>query len=269
MEQAQRIKLATKAWNAVKRELLRLKPIYENDSHRYTEYDHRNPTQLLEVGCKHGYYGAKNERYRLYIQGTWPSQDGVLIEVETLQDLKDTIMEFSHILREQTKKRGWGRLTIVYDKTDFGCYFSHDYVNFPSKITLCDEPCKEFKELQSYINKHGVCQYSVTRKYELKNFTIFNSHMSGKNGELRNEWGERTYLDHRSMKCAKVLAELREHYAPKDTMICSDSCEDYINPIDRNYSEWHGCECEGERRHYLTIKIQDAKGNLKHELKIY
>ena len=93
--------------------------------------------------------------------------------------------------------------------------------------------------------------------------------MGGKRGVLWDEYGDREYLDNRPKYCESILKELREHRSSKDLMICKEGDENYIDPIDKEYSEKHEIECEGEKRHYLLITIKTPKGKVKYENKIY
>jgi hypothetical protein len=93
--------------------------------------------------------------------------------------------------------------------------------------------------------------------------------MGGKRGRLWDEYGDREYLDHDAERCAGFLAELRKYRGTKDLMVCEKKEENYIDPVDRAYSEKYEIECDGEKRSYLAITIKTPSGKIKHEMKIY
>ena len=107
------------------------------------------------------------------------------------------------------------------------------------------------------------------RKMELGNFELFSAAMGGKRGRLWDEYGERLFLDNKPKKCAKILEELRKMRGSKDTMLCKRGEENYIDPIDQRYSEYHEVECEGEKQKYLQITIKTPQGKVKYQQRIY
>ena len=256
----QKTKLATKALNTIKKTINEKKK--DIKAHPPVDYyDFRNPHLDLGITLKHGYTGAKNEKYRLTINPNWFQHDTHIIECDTLSELEDTINTPFGLLNNQMKVKGWGTLKVVREKATFGDPWWGQKVIYPSKITLCDAPCKEYKSLQSFLKKYG--------NYTLGNFDIFHSAMGGKRGRLWDEYGERMYLDNRPKKCSAVLEELRKVRGSKDLMLCKMGQEDYIDPIDRAYSERHEIECDGEKRHYLEITIKTPTGKVKYNQKIY
>lgn len=256
----QKTKLATKALNTIKKAInekkkdIKARPAID-------PWDYRNPSLDLGITLKHGWEGAKDEKYRLTINPNWFEHDTHIIETDTRSELEDTINILFGLLNQQAKVKGWTTLKVVREKVTFGDPWYGVKVTYPAKITLPDAPCKEYKSLQAFIKKYG--------NYNLGNFDIFHSRMGGKRGRLWDEYGERMYLDNRPKKCSAVLEELRKMRGSKDIMVCTFGREDYIDPIDQRYSEYHEVECEGEKRHYLEITIKTPAGKVKYHQKIY
>ena len=267
----QKTKLATKALNSIKKSLTEQKKTIKARPEQYSFWGRRNPYLDLEITLKEGWTGAKNEKYRLTANRHLQTEKH-LIETDTRGELEDTINILFGLLNKQVKVKGWSTLKVVREKATFGDPWYGVKVTYPAKITLPDAPCKEYKSLQSFINKYGKAENKYGGYYgemHLGNYDIFHSAMGGKRGRLWDEYGERIYLDNRPKKCAEVLAELRQYRGTKDLMLCKYGQEDYIDEIDRRYSEYHEVECEGEKRHYLEITIKTPTGKVKFETKIY
>ena len=266
----QKTKLATKALNHIKKSLTEQKKNIK--AHPPVDpWDVRNPHLDLEITLKEGWTGAKNEKYRL--TADWKCRDEKhIIETDTRWELEDTINILFGLLNKQAKVKGWTTLKVVREKAHFGDAWHGTDVTYPAKITLPDAACKEYKSLQSFLNKYGTRTDFRGRpdgKFTLGNYDIFHSAMGGKRGTLWDEYGERKYLDNRPKKCAEVLAELRQYRGTKDLMLCKYGQEDYIDEIDRRYSEYHEVECEGEKRHYIEITITTPTGKVKYNQKIF
>ena len=271
----QKAKLATKALTAIKKDITEQKKKLKGRAVA-NPWDTRYPTITLNITLKHGWEGAKDEKYRLST-GYYQDQKH-LIETDSRHDLGDTINILLGLLNTQMKAKGWTTLKVVRDKAHFGDAWYGTDMTYPSRITLCDAPCKEYKSLQSYINKYGKAKNLTGGNYgyngyygdmHLGNFDIFHSRMGGKRGRLWDEYGERIYLDNRPKKCAAVLEELRKTRGSKDLMLCKLGEEDYIDPVEQQYSAYHEVECEGEKRHYLEITIITPTGKVKYQQKIY
>ena len=140
-------------------------------------------------------------------------------------------------------------------------------MRFISKVCLADAPCSEYKPLVNFINKYGKDKYG--RNLNLGNYEFFSAAMGGKRGYLWDEYGERIFLDNKPKKCVRVLDELRKARATKDIMTCERGEENYIDPTEQRYSEYHEVECEGEKRKYILITIKTPTGKVKYEQKIY
>ena len=174
-------------------------------------------------------------------------------------------------LDELKKTRGWKNLTYntrdIYEGVGF--YSQRHYVLL-DRISLPDNPCKEYTALQKYINKYALASATFGGYNKpLGNFELFSSAMGGKRGRLWDEYGDRLYLDNAPKKCAKILEELRKYKGSKDIMTCERGEEDYIDPMERRYSEYHEVECEGEKQKYLAITIKTPAGKVKYTTKIY
>lgn len=262
--------LAKKAFNAIKKTITEQKKSNKTETH--PEY-HRAPVADLDITCKEGWIGAKNEKYRLTLQPIkYGEKEKHIIETDTKTDLNDIIRSVFGLLNEQMKVKGWTTLKIVRDKAHFGDWMSGYDIEYPSKVTLCDAPCKEYTALQNFINKYGKTpDYYGRPTYDvnLRNFELFRSAMGGKRGTLWDEYGDRKYLDNRPNACKEILAELRENRGTKDIMICKQGEEHWIDPVDRAYSEKHEIECDGQKRHYLLVTIKTPAGKVKYEKKIF
>ena len=271
----QKTKLATKAFTAIKKDITEQKKKLKGRAVA-NPWDTRYPTITLNITLKHGWEGAKDEKYRLST-GYYQDQKH-LIETDSRHDLGDTVNILLGLLNTQMKAKGWTTLKVVRDKAHFGDAWYGTDMTYPSRITLCDAPCKEYKSLQSYINKYGKAKNLTGGNYgyngyygdmHLGNFDIFHSRMGGKRGRLWDEYGERIYLDNCPKKCAAVLEELRKMRGSKDLMLCKLGEEDYIDPVEQQYSAYHEVECDGEKRHYLEITIITPTGKVKYQQKIY
>jgi len=261
--------LGKKVFNAIKKEITGIKKW--NAEHANTNpvlapaYGPRVMVADLQIGMKYGWVGAKDDCYQIRLGG----YDAPVLadKINTLYDLKEVISEVEKHINAQKKVKGWGTLNVAYDTIEFGDgYWNRKQVKYPSKITLCDVPCKEFTALQKYINKYGKTKYG---QVNLRNYELFRSAMGGKRGRLWDEYGDRRYLDNRPNKCAELLETLRNARGSKDVMLCERGTEDWIDPVDKRYSEMHEIECDGEKRSFLKVTIKTPTGKVKFETKIY
>lgn len=215
----------------------------------------------LGIGYKFGWFGAKDERYVIYLEGD------AFEEFTGLYDLKGVIHEFFKLADAQKKVRGWGNLEVARDRQSFGSGWCNTEVIYPSKVILPDAPCNEFISLKKYLTKYGKDKYG--RELKINDFEFFSAHMGGKRGVLWGEEGSRHFLANKAKKCETILADLREKRGTKDIMTCIPGEEDYIEEADRRYSQYHETECDGERRHFLEITIKTPQGKVKYLNKIY
>ena len=227
----------------------------------YYAWHKQYPYTDLGITLKHGWEGAKDEKYRLTINPNWHGHDIHIAETDSLTDLKNVIRAVNGLLNQLKSERGWKCLTIVYDYAEFGNGWYKNKVEYPSMVSLPDAPCSEFKSLQNYIKKYAGAN--------LPNFYVYHVRMGGKRGTLYAEEGERIYLDNQPKKCETLLAELRKFRGTNDKMSVTFRKENYINPIDRAYSERHEIECDGEGRSYMYITIETPTRKVKYEKKIY
>ncbi len=215
--------LAEKALKAIKTAISAdKKSIKEYVEKHPWDTHHRNPSVVLYISLKHGYEGAKDEKYRLTMENRqYNGKDTHIVEVDYRSDLESIIRSLFGLLNKQMQVKGWGNLKIVTDKAEFGSGWSRKYVEYPSKVILCDPACKEYTSLQNYLNKYGVVSYRhYTYPLRLGNFELFRSAMGGKRGRLWDEYGDREYLDHDAERCAGFLAEIRKYCGTKDLMVC-------------------------------------------------
>jgi hypothetical protein len=256
--------LGNKVFKAVMKEINRIKKF--NKEHINTKYfQPQTMVADLNIGMKHGWVGAKDDCYQIKVGRNWDAPV-VADKLTSLYDLKEVIGEVEKHINEQRKVKGWANLNVAYDSAWFGSGYYQNEVKYPSKITLCEKPCKEFTSLKNYINKYGKGKYGSVN---LSDYELFNSAMGGKRGRLWDEYGDRCYLANKPKKCALYLEQLRNQRGTKDIMLCERGHEDYIDPIDQRYSEMHEVECDGEKRHYLQITIKTPTGRVKYEAKLY
>lgn len=271
MDYKERQKLGNKVFKAVIAEINKNKKW--NKEHKADKY-FRPEVQVADllVGMKHGWEGAKDDCYQIRLGYQWYDAPVLADNITTIFDLKDIIKEVEKHINDQKNLKGWSTLNVAYDTCEFGGgVWNRTQVKYPAKITLCETPCKEFTSLQNYINKYGKTTYwgSSYGAVNLRNFELFCSAMGGKRGRLWDEYGDRRYLDNKPKKCVAILEELRSNRGSKDIMICERGTEDYIDPVDKAYSERHEIECDGEKRSYLKITIKTPTGKVKYETKLY
>ena len=269
MDTKTRETIGKKIFNAIKKEITGIKKWNKENTGRYAP---RVQVADLLVGMKHGWEGAKDDCYQIRLGYQWYDAPVLADKLTTLYDLKEVIGEVEKHINAQKKVKGWTTLNVAYDTCEFGSgVWNRTQIKYPSKITLCDAPCKEYTALQNFINKYGKTTYwgSTYGAVNLRNFELFCSAMGGKRGRLWDEYGDRRYLDNKPKKCVELLETLRNARGSKDVMLCERGTEDYIDPVDKAYSERHEIECEGEKRSYLKITIKTPTGKVKYETKLY
>jgi len=191
-------------------------------------------------------------------------------EVSTHYCVAEIFAELRNLLFAQKKVRGWSGLNYMSERVQLeSCDWSGYEVSIIPKVCLADAPCSEYKSLMNYINKYGTTDWCYGGKVNMDNYEFFSAAMGGKRGRLWDEYGERLFLDNKPKKCARILEELRKMRGSKDKMYCKRGEENYIDEMDRKYSEYHEVECEGEKRKYLAITIKTPQGKVKYETKIY
>ena len=271
MDTKTRETLGKKIFNAIKKEITGIKKW--NAEHTGTYSGPRAQAAELNVGMKYGYTTKNKDCYQIRLGRQWFDAPVLADGIENIYDLKEIIGEVEKNIYAQQKVKGWGTLNVAYDTADFDYNsWNPKSVRYPAKITLCEKPCKEYTSLQNFLNKYGkpACYGKLTYgTLNLKNFELFYSYMGGKRGRLWDEYGDRRYLDNKPKRCAEYLEMLRKAKGSKDVMLCERGTEDWIDPVDKAYSEMHEIECEGERRSFLKITIKTPMGKFKFETKIY
>lgn len=259
--------LASKIFKAVKTDLAKRRKT--NKEHNYPIGSWSRSSQMVdfEVWDNDKWENGKRytESYTIKL-----NRNNDMGKVKTRTDISEVFTELGNLLGELKKTKGWGGLCVVTDTIEFNngvSYWNTYKVKYISKVCLADAPCSEYKSLMNYINKYGRGKYGSSMN--LGNYELFSAAMGGKRGRLWDEYGERIFLDNRPKRCARILEELRKYRGTKDTMLCERGNENYIDEIDRKYSEYHEVECEGEKRYYLNITIKTPQGKVKYEQKIY
>lgn len=213
----------------------------------------------------------RDETYEIYSNyGNKPLIEGITF----FSEMNTIFANLRTLLDEQKKVKGWGNLIYSTERVE---NITNSWYNRPSmvmvtKVEMPDAPCKEYNALQNYLNKYGVRMengYNRTYPMNLTNFTLYSVYAGGKRGVLWGEEGTRNYLDNKPKRCAEILETLRKHRTSKDTMICIFGKEEYIDPIDKRYSQMHEVECDGEIRSYVNIIIKSDKGKTKCDIKVY
>lgn len=254
---------ATKLFNSIKKKILSAKK-YNKENHTES-WNRASQMANIEVYSNDKWANGNRyvESYSIYVD----RQDKESAKAKTFTDAKAIFDELYNMLNELKKTKGWGGLTIVWEQLYFSANAWLEYkLNGVSKVCLPDAVCKEYTSLQNYINKYGKGDYG---NVNLKNYELFSSAMGGKRGVLWDEYGERYFLDNKPKKCSRLLEELRKNRGAKDTMFCKRGTEDYIDEMERQYSEYYEVECDGEKRNYLEITIKTPSGKVKYTTKIY
>lgn len=194
-------------------------------------------------------------------------EDKEIAKVLTHYDASEVFSELRSLLNELKKTRGWSGLNFMSERVELAsCSWSGYEVSIIPKVCLANPTCSEYKSLMNYINKYGT---NGLYPVNLDTYELFSAAMGGKRGRLWDEYGERIFLDNKPKKCARILEELRKARGSKDKMECKRGEENYIDEMERKYSEYHELECEGEKRKYLAITIKTPQGKVKYQTKIY
>lgn len=253
-------KNATAIVNYIKGELKRIK-----------EVKAKNPYSFMDTNIRFEVDVIFNPETRGYVD--YISISGKEFhETQTMRDIEEVSREVVSQLTALKATRGWKNLIFStrVETEGVGFYNVRKYTLL-DRVSLPDNPCKEYTALQKYINKYGQKNYwgSTYGGVNLGNFELFSARMGGKRGRLWDEYGDRHYLDNAPKKCAEILEELRKYRGSKDIMVCKSGEEDYIDPMERKYSEYHEVECDGEKRKYMEITIKTPSGKQKYQRKIY
>lgn len=205
-------------------------------------------------------YDNKKGKYLWYIKcGKKKCVEGI----ENLYDIEQINRAVILKLNELKKTgRTYKNLQLKTGKMSEGngWYNMRSYTLLES-VLLPENPCKEFKSFQNYMKKYG--------HFTIPDFALYSCHGGGKRGYLYGEEGDRYFLDNKPKKCARVLEEIRKARGSKDIMTCRLGKEEYIDPIDRQYSQMHEVECDGEYRNYVQVVIKTPTGKVKYDQKIY
>ena len=194
-------------------------------------------------------------------------EDKEIAKVLTHYDASEVFSELRSLLNELKKTRGWSGLNFMSERVELAsCSWNGYEVSIIPKVCLANPICSEYKSLMNYINKYGT---NGLYPVNLGTYELFSAAMGGKRGRLWDEYGERIFLDNKPKKCARILEELRKARGSKDKMECKRGEENYIDEMERKYSEYHELECEGEKRKYLAITIKTPQGKVKYQTKIY
>lgn len=233
---------AAKLFSAIKKELTDKKKKNASDKRFACQ-------QTVALDYDYGWNG-KDASVSLYPSPSRKSPAG--FKGITEADVKAVFRELIRLIEAQKKVRGWSGLYLVHPGIRYGGVDR----NSIDHVGLANAPCKEFESLRHYVNKFG----SGAR---LNPFELYTAGMGGKRGYLWDEYGERYFLDNNPKRCANILASLRATRSSKDTMTCQRGHEDYIDPIDKQYSEKHELECDGVRREYIEIVVKTPSGKEK------
>lgn len=251
-------KVAEKIFKAVKSKLATARKY--NKEHNLP-YGWSRHSQMVDISVSDNTTWANGHKE---VRSYFIKVDGEKVaELLTHYDVSEVFSKLRNLLHEQKKVKGWSGLNFNSESVELeSCSWSGYRVRIVPKVCLADAPCKEYNSLMNYINKF--LSYGKIGNYE-----FFSSAMGGKRGVLWDEYGERIFLDNKPKKCTRVLEELRKVRGSKDTLTIKRGEENYIDEIDRKYSEYHEVECEGEKRKYVEITIKTPMGKVKYQQKIY
>ncbi len=192
----------------------------------------------------------------------------VVAKVGDTGDIAGIFSELRDLLDAQKEVRGWAGLNYITERVEVECLrYPNPKVTAVPKVCLADAPCPEYVSLMNYVNKFGKTRYAGA--VDLRPLTLFSAAMGGKRGYLWDEYGERIFLDNRPKRCAKFLDELRKARGSKDTMTCEVKEENYIDPLEQEYTAREELECSGEKRKYLKVVITSPTGRVKLDTKIF
>jgi hypothetical protein len=262
---------ANKVFTAIKNELSDIKK-----SNKGKQYKRAMSVYVGWNTLSHSEWDAVNKQYKRA-----PSTCEILVgckpvvkDITNEREMSNIFKEVAELLDEQKKAKGWGTLSYqTYEFRTMEMSIYSEPIVVIKTVELPDAPCKEYKALENYLNKYGQkmteTYWGQLTKLNLIPFKLYYVRAGGKRGRLYGEEGDRHYLANRPKACADILAQLRKHRASKDTMICRFGHEEYIDPIDKQHSEYHETECDGEIREYLNIIIKSDKGKVKYETNIY
>lgn len=203
-------------------------------------------------------YDAEKKKYVEYIEVYGHYFKGM----ESMNDSQSISRYVISLLADLKKTRGWKNLTYnTKDIYEGVAYWERKHYILLDKVALPDNPCADFKSIQSFLKKYGNC--------DLPDFKLFSACMGGKRGRLFDEYGDRYYLANKKKKCATILNELRSARGTRDIVTCKFGREEYISDMERRYSEYHETECEGELREYVEVTIKTPSGKVKYQQKLY
>jgi hypothetical protein len=262
---------ASKVFKTIKDTLTSYKKADKNNQHKraFSVDVSWNDKTITGWDEKTKQYKNLGTTYEIFVDGV-----PVVTGIKDYRNMSYIFEDVCDMLDAQRKVKGWG--TIVYQTEKFRPVSMSLYANpvtVITKVSVPSAPCKEYNALEKYLNKYGQKKtdgyWGTLTSLNLTPFQLYYVRSGGKRGRLWGEEGERRYLANRPQTCTEILTALRKHRTSKDTMICRFGREEYIDPIDKRYSEYHETECDGEIREYLHIEIHTDKGKVKFETDIY
>ena len=261
-------KVSTDLFKKVKKTLADARKYNKEKNLSINDWSHKCQQADIAVWPKDEWKDGKRNTiaYEIAVEGN------VFTNVKSVSDVADVFTNLKQMLDEQKKVKGWGGLNYATEKVTLTnvswAWDSSRYgTTIVSKVCLADAVCSEWKSLANYINKYGKNIYGSSPK--VGDYEFFSAAMGGKRGVLWDEYGERVFIDNKSKKCSRILAELREHRGSKDTMFCERGEENYIDDAERRHSEYYEVECEGEKRKYLKVTIKSPSGKVKYTTNIF
>ena len=182
-------------------------------------------------------------------------EDSVKFPMGDINTLYGIGREFEKEFNKLKGTKGWSHLSYSSIEVSDGEGWHTRYVQFPSKVTLMAEVCKEFKSLANYLVKYGNCKLSENE--------IFSVHIGGKRGRIYGEESDRMYLCHYPNKCSFALNELRKARGTKDKMSVKFEVADDIDPFDLQVSIRNETEFSGFRQRIAKVTITTPSGKTK------
>lgn len=155
------------------------------------------------------------------------------------EELDNELTKFCKEIADKTKKR------------DGKWFVNTDRCNTPTSMSLEPKACKEFGQLQRWLQKYA--------NATIKDNSIYNVSLFGKRSTY-NESGRREFIDHNATKCANLLEQLRKVRKSGDKVSVTYKT---IDDIDTKTSTYYETECYGTRLVTADVVVTSPKGKHK------
>lgn len=150
------------------------------------------------------------------------------------------------LFKEQSGKRGWSGLHLETNGVPLypsSYMFSYDDIEFPSRVVMIRNTCKEFNQLTKLVAK--------TFGKEIHANELYSVNLFGKRRDY-DESGNRTYTCYCPNKCQRYIDAIRSAKKKKGSISFK---VEMVDDIDTSYSSYYETECYGTREYVLSIKV--------------